>query len=127
MTSKDKGKNLKIEPNHEVHKSSSYLKNSPSSNSSVPLSNEEVASAFDREFLAKLGQLSPMSPASFAGAYFDWFFHLAVLPGKQLSLMESSLRKGMNLFDYSLGVTTGINKECCIDPQINLKKAVTSL
>ena len=121
MSSNDKNKKMpiKIEPNQEDRITASYTENSPSSNSTISSSDQVLTTAFDREFLAKLGQLSPMSPASFAGAYFDWFFHLAILPGKQFSLMESGLRKSMNLFDYSLGVTVGINKECCINPQIN--------
>jgi len=121
MSSKDsdKKKSTKIDPNQEIPISASYTKCTPSSNASIPLSAEVVTSAFDREFLAKLGELSPMSPASFAETYLDWFFHLAFLPGKQLSLMENGLRKSMKLFDYSLGVTLGINKECCINPRIN--------
>ena len=86
------------------------------SDDSPPLPDHQFTTAYDREFHARLGKLWALSPASIGGAYLDWFMHLSISPGKQLSLLESALRKSANLFDYSLWVTSGIKTECCINP-----------
>lgn len=80
-------------------------------------SNHEFTTAFDREFHARLGKFWALSPASMAGAYFDWLTHLALSPGKQLELMESALRKNTSLFDYAFWTTGGVQAECCTEPQ----------
>jgi polyhydroxyalkanoate synthase subunit PhaC len=86
------------------------------SDNSPPLPDHQFTTAYDREFHARLGKFWALSPASIGGAYFDWFMHLSISPGKQLSLMESAMRKSANLFDYSLWATTGIKTESCINP-----------
>ncbi|MBP9682402.1 MAG: alpha/beta fold hydrolase [Bacteriovorax sp.] len=83
---------------------------------SISSSNHQFTTAFDREFHARLGKFWPLSPASIAGAYFDWFTHLAMSPGKQLELMESGMRKSASLLDYTLWATSGIKAESCVNP-----------
>ena len=118
MSSKEQGKQelIKTEPPDDVSPSSFYVESQQfSSISSLP-DDHQFTTAFDREFHAKIGKLWALSPASIAGAYFDWFTHLAISPGKQLSLVENALRNSTNLFDYSLWATSGIKAECCINP-----------
>ena len=56
----------------------------------------------DRAFRANLGRLTfGLSPVVFAGQAFDWLAHLAILPGKQLELVEKGLRKARRLGIYS--------------------------
>jgi hypothetical protein len=45
-------------------------------------SNHLFTTSFDREFHARLGKFFALSPASVSAAYFDWFTHLAMSPGK---------------------------------------------
>jgi polyhydroxyalkanoate synthase len=78
--------------------------------------NHQFTTAFDREFHARLGKFFALSPASIAGAYFDWATHLSMSPGKQLQLMESAWRKNATLFDYTFWSVLGIKTECCIEP-----------
>lgn len=78
--------------------------------------NHQFTTPFDREFHARLGKFYALSPASLAGAYFDWFTHLSISPGKQLQLIESAWRKSSRLLDYSLWSLYGLNTDCCIDP-----------
>ena len=85
-------------------------------NDSPPPPDHQFTTAYDREFHARLGKFWALSPASVAGAYFDWFMHLSISPGKQLSLIESALGKSASLFDYSLWAISGIKTECCINP-----------
>src|SRR3989338_1734659 len=79
-------------------------------------SDHQFTTAFDREFHAKLGKFWALSPTSIGGAYFDWLSHLAISPGKQLALMESGLRKSINLVDYAFWAACGIPAESYIDP-----------
>ncbi len=87
-----------------------------SSDGSSVSPDHQFTTAYDREFHARLGKFWSLSPASIADAYFDWFMHLSISPGKQLSLMESALRKSTSLVDYSLWAVSGIKAECCITP-----------
>lgn len=80
--------------------------------------NHQFTMAFDREFHARLGKFYALSPASLAGAYFDWFIHLSMSPGKQLQLMESAWRKNASLFDYSLWSLCGANIEEDLTPAL---------
>ncbi|MBA3813535.1 MAG: alpha/beta fold hydrolase [Alphaproteobacteria bacterium] len=75
----------------------------------------QFTTAFDREFHARLGKFYALSPASLAGAYFDWFTHLSISPGKQLQLIESALRKGASLIDYTFWSLCGISTDDSID------------
>lgn len=77
--------------------------------------NHQFTTAFDREFHARMGKFLSLSPASLAGAYFDWFTHLSMSPGKQLQLMESAWRKNGSLFDYTFWSACGISTDSCID------------
>ncbi len=103
------------EASEEVVQNSSS-ENTRCADDSYSQPDHQFTTAFDREFHARLGKFWALSPASVAGAYFDWFTHLAISPGKQLSLIESALRKNANLFDYALWVTSGIKTENCITP-----------
>ena len=83
---------------------------------STAQSNHQFTTAFDREFHARLGRFCALSPASLAGAYFDWYTHLSISPGKKLQLAESALRKYVSLVDYTLWTAMAIKTDCCIDP-----------
>lgn len=113
---KDKEKSIKVHSSESDNAGSFQSEPLHSFNTSLPPSDHQFTMAFDREFHAKLGKFWALSPASLTGTYFDWFIHLSMLPGKQLSLIESAMRKSMNLIDYSLWVTSGIKTECCINP-----------
>ena len=77
-------------------------------------SNHLFTTSFDREFHARLGKFFALSPASISGAYFDWFTHLAMSPGKQFSLLEGALRRSRSLSHYIFWTTAGIATKCCI-------------
>ena len=98
MTSKKKS----IEAEHEEEAISYSIENIPPSNTFSTQPDHQFTTAFDREFHARLGKYWALSPASVGGAYIDWITHLAISPGKQLSLFESAMRKSSNLFDYAL-------------------------
>jgi polyhydroxyalkanoate synthase len=54
--------------------------------------------AFDRALHAQLARLTQgISPASLAGAYADWFVHLAMSPGKLLDLLSTAQRPSLRL------------------------------
>src|SRR5690349_19001262 len=78
--------------------------------------NHQFTTAYDREFHARMGKFFALSPASIAGAYFDWATHISMSPGKQLQLIESAWRKNASLFDYTFWSALGIDTDCCIDP-----------
>lgn len=109
----DEPSSSKIEASAEDISYTFHSESPPFSDSSLHPSNHQFTTAFDREFHARLGKFWALSPASIAGAYFDWLTHLALSPGKQLELMESALRKSTSLFDYTLWVTSGIQTEGC--------------
>ncbi len=107
---------IKIEHEEESYHASSYRESPPSINAPLEYSDHKFTTAFDREFHARLGKFWALSPASIAGAYFDLFTHLAISPGKQISLMESASRKRANLLDYSLWAASGVNPDPYINP-----------
>lgn len=110
-------KNSKKQPHNENENSSSLNADSTQFVENTPIQfNHQFTTAFDREFHARLGKFFALSPASLAGAYFDWFTHLSMSPGKQLQLMESGWRKHVSLMDYTFWSALGIKTECCIDP-----------
>ena len=64
----------------------------------------------DRAFKANLARLTfGLSPAVLAEQTFDWLVHLAVLPGKQLELIEKWFRKSARLATYA--------GQCVVDPR----------
>ncbi|HYA79485.1 MAG TPA: poly-beta-hydroxybutyrate polymerase N-terminal domain-containing protein, partial [Methylocystis sp.] len=57
----------------------------------------------DRMLHAGVGQLTGgVSPASMAGAYWDWAVHLAAAPGKQLALAQQAASKWNRFAAYTL-------------------------
>lgn len=112
MAPNDKEKRESIKEEERFSSSS----RTQTSDTSWERSDYQFTTAFDREFHARLGKFWALSPASVGGAYFDWLTHLSISPGKQLSLMESALRKSTRLSDYALMATTGIQTEKCIIP-----------
>jgi len=118
MSSKksDKPEGINIESTEESNPSYFDSESQEFSNPTSSQSDHQFTTAFDREFHARLGKFWALSPASVSGAYFDWFTLLATSPGKQLALMESTVRKCTNLFDYALWSISGIKTECCINP-----------
>ncbi|MBY0292930.1 MAG: poly-beta-hydroxybutyrate polymerase N-terminal domain-containing protein, partial [Alphaproteobacteria bacterium] len=118
MTSKKKAeqKSIQTEYEEEAQQSSYYMENLPTLTVPFAQSNHQFTTAFDRDFHAKLGKFWALSPASVGGAYFDWLTHLAISPGKQLSLFESAREKSAKLFEYELWITSGVKTECCANP-----------
>lgn len=118
MKSKMKAKRHKAKTNfgEEGSPSSSMMDRVPLSSGEALQFNYQFTTAFDREFHARLGKFYALSPASLAGAYFDWLNHLSMSPGKQLQLMESAWRKNASLYDYAFWSICGVKTECCIDP-----------
>ena len=59
-----------------------------------------------------------LSPAALMSAYWDWAFHLATAPGKQIQLIEKALRKQIRLANYAThcALRPGSNAPCCIEP-----------
>ena len=118
MTSKKKKqqKSIQTEPEEEVYQSSYYSEDLPTSPAPFTQSDHHFTTVFDREFHAQLGKFWALSPASVGGAYVDWLTHLAISPGKQLSLFASAMKKSAKLFDYELWITSGVKAECCANP-----------
>ena len=79
----------------------------------------ELMDRASRAFLARL--TGGVSPGALVEAYADWLMHLAVLPGKQASLLQNAVRKASRLSRYAMtcattGATAGGNPDGCIEP-----------
>jgi len=73
--------------------------------------------SLDRAVRANLARATlGISPAVLAMAYFDWMVHLAISPGKQVTLGEKALRKAMRLLTYAGRSMSGGEDEPCIEP-----------
>ena len=73
--------------------------------------------SLDRAVRANLARTTMgISPAVFAMAYLDWLVHLAISPGKQLTLGEKALRKAIRLLVYAGRCASGGESEACIEP-----------
>ncbi len=61
----------------------------------------EMANVLDRSLNYGRSRMTlGLSPAALAEAYFDWFIHLAVAPGKQMQLAQKAFRKWLRLSHY---------------------------
>lgn len=56
-----------------------------------------------------------LSPASIVSAYWDWWLHLSISPGKQQELLEKAKRKLNRFWLYAFHILNGVC-EPCIDP-----------
>ncbi len=56
-----------------------------------------------------------LSPTTLAGAYANWWVHLAMAPGKRTQLVQKALRKSARLALYNLNAASG-RCEPCIEP-----------
>jgi len=75
-----------------------------------------VSSALDRVLTAAMGRLTQgLSPAAVAGAYADWFVHLAGAPGKQQELWAKAARKFARLALYAARAQ-GDSPQPCLTP-----------
>ena len=77
-----------------------------------------MADIVDRSLHAAMARLTAgISPAALAGAWLDWMAHLAFAPGKQMQLVDKTIRKTTRLANY-LGrcATSGGQAACCIEP-----------
>ncbi|HTY68336.1 MAG TPA: alpha/beta fold hydrolase [Alphaproteobacteria bacterium] len=73
--------------------------------------------SIDHAFKANLARLTfGLSPAVLAEQWFDWLVHLAVLPGKQLQLIEKSTRKLARLSMYAAQSAADPSTPPCIAP-----------
>jgi polyhydroxyalkanoate synthase len=75
----------------------------------------ELLDRATRAFLARL--TGGVSPGALIEAYADWLMHLAVLPGKQASLVQKAVRKASRLSRFAMScAVAGGQPEACIDP-----------
>ncbi|MBF9232661.1 PHA/PHB synthase family protein [Microvirga alba] len=83
----------------------------------LPLTTE-IGEDLDRAFHASVARLtSGLSPAALMGAFLDWGTHLATAPGKQLELIDKTIRKLMRLGQYCIRSREGGQPvEPCIEP-----------
>jgi polyhydroxyalkanoate synthase len=71
----------------------------------------------DRAMRANLARATfGVSPAVLVMAYLDWLVHLALSPGKQLTLGEKALRKAVRLLVHAGRTVGGEDAEPCIEP-----------
>ena len=71
----------------------------------------------DRSLHASVAHLTGgLSPASMAGAYWDWAAHLASSPGKQMQLAEKAMRKSWRFASYAWRCALQPNAAPCIEP-----------
>ncbi len=71
----------------------------------------------DRTFKANLARVTQgITPAGLARAYFDWWTHLMLAPGKQLQLVEKAGRKATRLAIYAANAAADPETPPCIDP-----------
>jgi polyhydroxyalkanoate synthase len=63
--------------------------------------------ALDRAAHARVAKTTAgLAPSVLREAWMDWAVHLAVSPGKQLTLMEQAMKNGQSFWAASLGVAT---------------------
>ncbi|MFN4009771.1 MAG: PHA/PHB synthase family protein [Pannonibacter sp.] len=75
----------------------------------------ELMDRASRAFLARL--TGGVSPGALVEAYADWLMHLAVLPGKQASLMQNAVRKASRLSRFAMTcAVAGGSPDGCIEP-----------
>ena len=69
----------------------------------------------DRALHAFMSRLSGLSPAAVASAWFDWFAHLAISPGKQAELVQSAGEKARLFASYASMLCCG-KSDYCVHP-----------
>lgn len=73
--------------------------------------------SIDRVFRSRIGRLTAgISPVGLSEAYFDWFGHLWMSPGKQAQLVEKAWRKAGRIGMYWMQCVSASNPSPCIDP-----------
>lgn len=84
---------------------------------SLPAVQHEAPStpAIDRSLHAFMSRLCGLSPAAAATAWFDWFAHLAISPGKQAELVQSAGEKARLFAGYASMRCCG-KADCCVHP-----------
>ena len=77
-----------------------------------------IAEIMDRAAHASMGRATlGLSPSALAGAYLDWFSHLAFSPGKQVQLQMKAQKKIARYLAYALKCGyMPTTDECAIDP-----------
>src|ERR1700758_1981012 len=89
----------------------------PPQPSSVKAPESTSYAGLDRTFKANLARLTQgITPAGLARAYFDWFTHLMLAPGKQLQLVEKTGRKAARLAIYAAKAAADPKTPPCIEP-----------
>ncbi len=76
------------------------------------------AEVADRSLHAAIARLTcGLSPAALASAFSDWATHLAYAPGKQMRLVDKSIRKALRFGNYvNCCAIEGAAAGCCIEP-----------
>jgi polyhydroxyalkanoate synthase len=88
--------------------------NAPLPESIDRASYSDAFQALDRMAHALIAEWSMgLSPASLAGAYFDWGLHLALSPGKQLELAWRAAVGGAVAFDFAQRAAAGQKLDPC--------------
>ncbi|MDX2059673.1 MAG: alpha/beta fold hydrolase [Gemmatimonadales bacterium] len=71
--------------------------------------------AIDKSLHAFMAMLCGFSPAAAATAWFDWYAHLAISPGKQAELVRSAGEKAKLFASYASMRCCG-KPDCCVHP-----------
>ena len=76
-----------------------------------------MAAGFDRLLHAYAARVTRgISPSAVGMAFFDWWVHLAVSPGKQLELGRKAARKWLRYSDLLVRLARGETDPRCIEP-----------
>jgi polyhydroxyalkanoate synthase len=80
----------------------------------------------DRTFKANLARLTHgLTPAGLARAYFDWWTHLLLAPGKQLQLAEKAVLQAARLAIYAANAAADPKTPPCIKPCLKIIALMT--
>ena len=89
----------------------------PALATAAPDPDSYVPRALDRAFKANLARFTAgVTPAGLATTWTDWFWHLALSPGKQAKLVEKAWRKSARLALYAGRAATQPGSPPCIAP-----------
>jgi polyhydroxyalkanoate synthase subunit PhaC len=75
---------------------------------------EPAFQTLDRAVRAAVAQVTfGLSPAALAGAFFDWFVHLALSPGKQIDLVRRAIAHGADHCAFTAQSALHLDANAC--------------
>jgi polyhydroxyalkanoate synthase subunit PhaC len=78
------------------------------------LASERPFQILDRSVHATMSLFTAgLSPAALTQAFFDWYVHLAISPGKRLELAQRAIDAAMDSWRYGLRSALGLHAEPC--------------